>query len=74
MKINTDSLVDTLKILGGVVKNTLDVGDYRITVIVEKKIDDKSGIVVENMIVEKRMSGLQIETIVQRLKDIMSRI
>ena len=74
MKINTDSLVDTLKILGGVVKNTLDVGDYRITVIVEKKIDDKSGIVVENMIVEKRLSGLQIETIVQRLKDIMSRI
>ena len=74
MKINTDSLVDTLKILGGVVKNTLDVGDYRITVIVEKKIDDKSGIVVENMIVEKRLNGLQIETIVQRLKDIMSRI
>ena len=72
MKINTDSLVDTLKILGGVVKNTLDVGDYRITVIVEKKIDDKSGIVVENMIVEKRLSGLQIETIVQRLKDIIS--
>ena len=45
MKINTDSLVDTLKILGGVVKNPLDVGDYRITLICEKNIDDKSCIV-----------------------------
>jgi len=74
MKINTDSLVDTLKILGGVVKNTLDVGDYRITVIVERKIDDKNGIVVENMVVEKRLSGLQVETIVQRLKDVINKI
>ena len=74
MKINADSLIDTLKILGGVVKNTLDVGDYRITVIVERKIDDKNGIVVENMVVEKRLSGLQIETIVQRLKDVVNKI
>ena len=64
MKINADALVDTLKILGGVIKDTLDMGDYRITVIVERKIDDKNGIIVENMVVEKRLSGLQIETIV----------
>ena len=74
MKINIDALRDTLKILGGVVKDTLDVGDYRITIIVERKIDDKNGLVVNNMVVEKRLSGLQIGTIVQRLKDVMGKI
>ena len=74
MKINADALVDTLKILGGVIKDTLDMGDYRITVIVERKIDDKNGIIVENMVVEKRLSGLQIETIVRRLKDVINKI
>lgn len=74
MKINTEALVDTLKILGGVVKDTLSIGDYRITIIVEKKIDEKNGIVVENMVVEKKLSGLQVETIIQRLKDVMNKI
>ncbi len=74
MKINTGALVDTLKILGGVVKDTLDTGDYRITIIVERKIDDKNGIIVENMATEKRLSGSQIETIVRRLKDIINKM
>jgi len=74
MKINTEALVDTLKILGGVVKDTLSIGDYRITIIVEKKIDEKNGIVVENMVVEKKLSGSQIEMIIQRLKDVMNKI
>jgi hypothetical protein len=74
MKINTDGLKDTLKILGGVIKDTLDVGDYRITVIVERKIDDKNGLIEENIIVEKRLSASQVEIIVQRLKDVLSKI
>lgn len=74
MKINIDGLKDTLKILGGVVKDTLDMGDFRITIIVERKVDDKNGIIVENMVVEKKLSGLQIETIVQRLKDVLNKI
>lgn len=74
MKINTDALVDTLKILGGVVKDTLNIGDYRITIIVERKIDEKNGIVIENMVVEKRLSESQVETIVQKLKDVINKI
>lgn len=74
MKINTDGLKDTLKILGGVIKDTLDVGDYRITVIVERKIDDKNGLIEENIIVEKRLSASQVEIIVRRLKDVLNKI
>ena len=74
MKVNIDGLADALKILGGVVKDTIDVGDYRITVIVERKIDDKNGIVIDSAVVEKRLSGLQIETIVQKLKDVINKI
>jgi hypothetical protein len=50
MKINIDGLADTLKILEGVVKNTIDIGDYRITIIVERKIDEKNGVVIESMV------------------------
>ena len=74
MKVNIDGLKDTLRILGGVVKDTLDVGDYRITIIVEKKIDYKNGLIVENIVAEKRLSASQIETIVQRLKDVVNKI
>lgn len=74
MKINIDSLTDTLKILGGVVKDTIDVGDYRITLIVERKIDEKNGIVIDDMVVEKRLSRLQIDTIVKRLKDVINKM
>jgi hypothetical protein len=74
MRLNVDSLADALKILGGVVKDTIDVGDYRITVIVERKIDEKNGIVIDSTVVEKRLSRLQIETIVQKLKDVINKI
>jgi hypothetical protein len=74
MKINIDALADTLKILGGVVKDTIDVGDYRITIIVERKVDEKIGVIVDNMVAEKRLSRLQIETIVQRLRDVINKI
>ena len=74
MKVNIDALTDTLKILGGVVKETIDVGDYRITLIVERKIDEKTGIVIDNTVVEKRLSRLQIDTIIKRLKDIINKM
>jgi hypothetical protein len=74
MKVNIDSLADALKILGGVVKDTIDVGDYRITVIVERKIDEKNGIVIDSAVVEKRLSGLQVETIVRKIKDVINKM
>jgi hypothetical protein len=74
MKINTDALKDTLKILGGVIKDTLDMGDYRITLIIERKVDDKSGIIIEDIVVEKKLSESQIETIIQRFEDVINKI
>jgi hypothetical protein len=74
MKINIDALTDTLKILGGVVKETIDAGDYRVTLIVERKIDEKNGIVIDYTVVEKRLSRLQIDTIIKRLKDVINKM
>lgn len=74
MKVNIDGLKDTLRILGGVVKDTLDIADYRVTIIVERKIDDKNGLIVENIVAEKRLSASQIEIIIQRLKDVVNKI
>ena len=42
-------LIDLAKIVGGVVRDTVDVGDYRITVMIEKKIDDKVGVIVDSI-------------------------
>ncbi len=72
MKINIDGLADALKILEDVVKNTIDVGDYRITVIVEKKINEKSGVIIEDMVVEKRLSKSQIGEAFKRIKDVIN--
>lgn len=66
-------LLDLAKILGGVVKDTLDVGNYRITVMIEKKIDDKTGIIVETITVDKRMSALDVELITKKLKDLVEK-
>jgi hypothetical protein len=74
MKINVDTLADTLKILGSVIKDTVDIGDYRITIIVERKMDDKNGIMIDNTVVEKRLSGAQIDTVIKRLKNVINRI
>lgn len=64
-------LLDLAKILGGVVKDTVDIRDYRITVIVERKIDDKMGVVIENISVDKRMSVLEVEKFTARFKDLI---
>ena len=64
-------LWDLAKILGGVVKDTLDVGNYRITIMIEKKIDDKTGIVMETITVDKRMSILDVEIITKTLKELV---
>ena len=66
-------LFDLAKILGSVVKDSLDVGDYRITVIVERKIDEKMGVVIENMSVDKRMSSLEVEKFTTRFKELIEK-
>lgn len=68
-----DVLWDLAKILGGVVKDTLDVGDYRITIMIEKKVGDKMGVVMETITVDKRMSALDLEIITKRLKDLVEK-
>lgn len=66
-------LWDLAKILGGVVKDTLDVGNYRITIMIEKKIDDKMGVVMETMTVDKRMSALDVDIIIKKLKELVNK-
>lgn len=66
-------LWDLAKILGGVVKDTLDVDNYRITVMIEKKIDDNTGIVMETITVDKRMSVLDVEIITKTLKELVEK-
>ncbi len=66
-------LWDIAKILGGVVKDTLDVGNYRITIMIEKKIDDKMGVVMETITVDKRMSTLDVEIIAKTLKELVEK-
>lgn len=66
-------LWDLAKILGGVVKDTLDVGNYRITIIIEKKVDDKTGVIMDTITVDKRMSTLDVEIITKKLKELVER-
>ena len=66
-------LLDLAKILGSAVKDAFDVGEYRITVIVERKIDDKMGVVIENMSVDKRMSALEVEKFTSRFKELIDK-
>lgn len=68
-----DILLDLAKVVGGVVRDTLDIGDYRVTVIIERKIDDKIGVVVENVSVDKRMSALEAEMFIKRLKELVEK-
>lgn len=67
-------LWDIAKILGRVVKDTLDVGNYRITIMIEKKIDDKMGVVMETITVDKRMSALDVDVIAKKLKELVEKI
>ncbi len=66
-------LWDLAKILGGVVKDTLDVGNYRITIMIEKKIDENTGVVIETIAVDKKMSMLDVEVITKKLKELINK-
>jgi chemotaxis signal transduction protein len=62
--------IDLAKILGGVVRDTIDVADYRITIMIERKIDDKIGIIVDSISVDKRMSAMDADIMGRRLKEL----
>lgn len=66
-------IIDLAKIVGGVIRDSLDVNDYRITLIIEKRIDDKQGVIIESISVDKRMSALHIELVTNRLKEFINR-
>lgn len=65
--------IDLAKILGKVVVDVADVGDYRITIMIERKIDDKVGIVVNSISVDKRMSVMDAEIIGRKLKELVEK-
>ena len=64
-------VLDIAKILGKTVIDAMDVKDYRITVIIEKKIDSKLGIVVEHLTVEKRMNAIDADIITKKFKELI---
>lgn len=72
-----DVLIELTKILGGVVRDTMDVGNYRITFIIERKIDDgngdRTGVVIEHISVDKRMNALEVDVITKRIKELINK-
>lgn len=68
-----NALWNLAKILGGVVKDTLDVDNYRITIMIEKKVDERTGVVMETITVDKKMSALDVEIITKKLKELVEK-
>lgn len=71
-----DVLIELTKILGGVVRDTMDVGDYRITLIIERKIGnngDGTGVVIEQISVDKRMNALEVDIITRKIKELINK-
>lgn len=66
-------LWDLAKIVSGVVRDTLDVGDYRVTIVIERKIDEKMGVVVDSISIDKRMSAFEADIIARRLRSIIEK-
>lgn len=66
-------LIDLAKILGGVVRDTMNVGDYRITIMIERKIDQKQGIVIDTITVDKKMSAMDADIMSKRLKELVEK-
>lgn len=65
--------IDVLKFVGNIVKDTIDVGDYRITIMLERKIDERQGIVIDSVSVDKKMSALQAEVMMKELKKLVDK-
>lgn len=65
--------IDVLKFVGNIAKDVATVEDYRVTVILEKRIDDKMGVVVDNISVDKQMSVLQANLIMRNIREMLKR-
>lgn len=65
--------IDVLKLVGDIVKDTVDIGDYRITVLLERKIDERTGIVIENISVDKKMNRVQAESLIKDIKQTINK-
>lgn len=62
------------KLAMGVIKSIADgdfvVSDYNITIIVDKKVDEKCGIVVKQHTITRRITKVQAEAIIKKMEDI----
>ena len=62
------------KLAMGVIKSIADgdfvVSDYNITIIVDKKIDEKCGVLVKQQTITRRMTKVQAEAIIKKMEDI----
>lgn len=67
-------LLGIAKVLGGVVRDTIDTGDYKVTIFIERKVDDDMGILIDHISIEKRMNVIEVETMRRRLKDLVNKL
>lgn len=64
-------LIDLAKIVGGAVKDAVGTENYRITIMIEKKVDDNVGVIVDSISIDKKMTMLDIGAIKRKLKELV---
>jgi len=70
---NRDVVIDLLKLVGNTIRDATDTRTYRITIIIEDKIDDNNGIVVEHIVINKELSTLQIKTLTKEIRALLNK-
>lgn len=65
--------LELAKVVGPIIRDVVDFRDYRFTIIIERKIDDKSGILIEKLEFEKKMNALEIDIITKKIKEFIDR-
>ncbi len=69
----SDVLIGLAKIVGGVIRDSIDIGDYRLTIMVEKKVDNNTGIIIDSLSVDRKMSALEAGIIAKKLRNIIEK-
>ncbi len=62
------------KLAMGVIKSLVNgdfvVSDYNITITVDKKVDEKCGVVIEHKTITRRMTKMQAEAIAKKMEEV----
>jgi len=62
------------KLAMGVIKSVANgdfvISDYNITIIIDKKVDEKCGVVVKQQTITRRMTKIQADAIAKRMEEV----